>query len=136
MKDVTKRGEVVLDSFLGSGTTLIACDRTGAGVPWDRVRPRLRRCRSEPLSRHDRRRAGHGRNRRDVRLGSTSARLRKERPPWIREDAPATMTSATPSHRRAPSSNLATRPLADRGKRSSSMRPIKSSKMFSLKWSL
>ncbi|ANP46734.1 hypothetical protein ATE48_12820 [Candidatus Viadribacter manganicus] len=27
--DVTKRGEIVLDTFLGSGTTLIACERTG-----------------------------------------------------------------------------------------------------------
>lgn len=38
IKDVTKRGEVVLDSFLGSGTTLIACDRTGRvcrGIEFD-----------------------------------------------------------------------------------------------------
>ena len=27
--DVTRRGEAVLDAFLGSGTTLIACERTG-----------------------------------------------------------------------------------------------------------
>lgn len=27
--DVTRRGELVLDAFLGSGTTLIACERTG-----------------------------------------------------------------------------------------------------------
>jgi DNA modification methylase len=27
--DVTRRGDVVLDLFLGSGTTLIACERTG-----------------------------------------------------------------------------------------------------------
>jgi len=27
--DVTKRGEIVLDTFLGSGTTLIACQRAG-----------------------------------------------------------------------------------------------------------
>ena len=27
--DVTRRGDVVLDAFLGSGTTLIACERTG-----------------------------------------------------------------------------------------------------------
>jgi len=27
--DVTRRGEIVLDGFLGSGTTLIACERTG-----------------------------------------------------------------------------------------------------------
>lgn len=27
--DVSARGDVVLDSFLGSGTTLIACERTG-----------------------------------------------------------------------------------------------------------
>lgn len=27
--DVTKRGEIVLDTFLGSGTTLIACERSG-----------------------------------------------------------------------------------------------------------
>ena len=29
IKDVTRRGEVVLDLFLGSGTTLVAADRTG-----------------------------------------------------------------------------------------------------------
>jgi DNA modification methylase len=29
IKDVSCRGEIVLDSFLGSGSTLIACERTG-----------------------------------------------------------------------------------------------------------
>lgn len=29
VKDVTRRGDIVLDSFLGSGTTLIACERAG-----------------------------------------------------------------------------------------------------------
>ena len=29
IKDVTRRGDTVLDSFLGSGTTLIACERAG-----------------------------------------------------------------------------------------------------------
>jgi DNA modification methylase len=29
IKDVTKRGDIVLDWFLGSGTTLVACERTG-----------------------------------------------------------------------------------------------------------
>jgi hypothetical protein len=29
IQDVTRRGDVVLDIFLGSGTTLIACERTG-----------------------------------------------------------------------------------------------------------
>jgi len=29
VQDVTRRGELVLDSFLGSGTTLIACERSG-----------------------------------------------------------------------------------------------------------
>ena len=29
IQDVTRRGEVVLDIFLGSGTTLIAAERTG-----------------------------------------------------------------------------------------------------------
>jgi DNA modification methylase len=29
IQDVTKRGELVLDAFLGSGTTLIACERSG-----------------------------------------------------------------------------------------------------------
>jgi DNA modification methylase len=29
IKDVTRRGDLVVDSFLGSGTTLIACERTG-----------------------------------------------------------------------------------------------------------
>jgi hypothetical protein len=29
IRDVTRRGELVVDTFLGSGTTLIACERTG-----------------------------------------------------------------------------------------------------------
>lgn len=29
IRDVTRRGDVVLDTFLGSGTSLIACERTG-----------------------------------------------------------------------------------------------------------
>ena len=29
IKDVTRRGDLVLDTFLGSGTTLIAAERTG-----------------------------------------------------------------------------------------------------------
>ncbi|MGE7199938.1 DNA methyltransferase [Brevundimonas naejangsanensis] len=29
IKDVTKRGQLVLDAFLGSGTTLIAAERAG-----------------------------------------------------------------------------------------------------------
>ena len=29
IKDVTKRGEIVLDGFGGSGTTLLAAERTG-----------------------------------------------------------------------------------------------------------
>lgn len=29
IKDVTKRGQLVLDAFLGSGTTLIAAERSG-----------------------------------------------------------------------------------------------------------
>ena len=29
IQDVTRRGDLVLDSFLGSGTSLIACERSG-----------------------------------------------------------------------------------------------------------
>jgi hypothetical protein len=29
IRDVTRRGDLVIDTFLGSGTTLIACERTG-----------------------------------------------------------------------------------------------------------
>ncbi len=29
IRDVTRRDELVIDTFLGSGTTLIACERTG-----------------------------------------------------------------------------------------------------------
>ncbi|MEO9670761.1 MAG: site-specific DNA-methyltransferase, partial [Marinomonas sp.] len=29
MRDVTKRGDIVLDAFLGSGTTILAAERTG-----------------------------------------------------------------------------------------------------------
>jgi len=29
LQDVTRRGDLVLDTFLGSGTTLIAAERTG-----------------------------------------------------------------------------------------------------------
>jgi DNA modification methylase len=29
IQDVTRRGDLVLDSFFGSGTTLLACERCG-----------------------------------------------------------------------------------------------------------
>ncbi len=53
--DVTRRGDLVLDLFLGSGTTLMAAERTA--LPWARHRSGLCRCGDRTLVGEDRPRA-------------------------------------------------------------------------------
>jgi DNA modification methylase len=43
IRDCSRRGEIVLDPFGGSGTTLIAAEKTGSASPTGRVRSRLLR---------------------------------------------------------------------------------------------
>ena len=43
IRDCSRRGEIVLDAFGGSGSTLIAAEKTGRCCPPDRVRPALLR---------------------------------------------------------------------------------------------
>ena len=64
--DVTRRGDIVLDPFLGSGATLMACERTGRRCCGLRTRPALlRRHRSSLASLH-RRGGAAGDDRRDL----------------------------------------------------------------------
>jgi DNA modification methylase len=39
LQDVTRRGDLVLDAFLGSGTTLIAAERSGRGFRGTEIDP-------------------------------------------------------------------------------------------------
>ena len=47
IRDCSRRKAIILDPFLGSGTTLIAAEKTGRAVA-DRNRPALLRCRAAP----------------------------------------------------------------------------------------
>ena len=53
--DCSARGDIVLDAFLGSGTTLIAAERTGRRCQWNGARPRLCRHDRPSLAGTDRR---------------------------------------------------------------------------------
>ncbi len=48
--DCSNRGGIVLDSFLGSGTTLLAAERTGRNLSWHRAGPGLCRHRDPTLA--------------------------------------------------------------------------------------
>ncbi len=48
--DCSKRDGLVLDPFLGSGTTVIAAESTGRRASRARARPALRRLRRSPLA--------------------------------------------------------------------------------------
>ena len=52
-QDVTKRGDLVFDMFLGSGTSLIAAERTGRRFPRVRHRSSLCRCCGRALGADD-----------------------------------------------------------------------------------
>ena len=60
IQDVTRRGDLVLDIFLGSGTTLIAAERTGRRFRGLRHRSGLCRRRDRTLGADDRRHADPG----------------------------------------------------------------------------
>ena len=50
MKDCTRRQDIVLDTFCGSGTTLLAAERVGRRAYWTGARAPIRRCRHPPLA--------------------------------------------------------------------------------------
>ena len=54
IRDCTRRGDLVLDAFAGSGTTIIAAENTGRVGLCSRARPRLCRGRDRPLGETDR----------------------------------------------------------------------------------
>jgi len=51
LRDVTKRGQVVLDTFLGSGSTLMAAQETGRNSCGVEFGPAVRRCHDPPAGR-------------------------------------------------------------------------------------
>jgi len=53
--DASARGDIVLDPFLGSGTTVIAAERTGRPLLRAGARSRLSRYRHSPPAEPDRR---------------------------------------------------------------------------------
>ena len=74
--DLSDRGDIVIDPFLGSGSTLMAAHKTGRALPRRRTRSALCRCDRPPL----RGRNGHGRDpRRDWRDVSRLLTARRAR---------------------------------------------------------
>ena len=73
LKDCSKRGGIVLDPFVGSGTTLLAAEKTGRIGRCHRARPALRRRRHRPLAGTDRPGRGPCRERQDVRRAGRAA---------------------------------------------------------------
>ena len=67
IRDCSRRGEIVLDRFGGSGTTLIAAEKTGRHRPADRVRPALLRHHRPALGAVDRQARGARGHRRELR---------------------------------------------------------------------
>ena len=50
MRDCSRRGDIVLDPFMGSGTTIMAAERVGRRGYRSRTRSALCRCRGPPLA--------------------------------------------------------------------------------------
>ena len=73
IKDCSKRGEIVLDAFGGSGTTLMPPSRPKRGTA-GRDRSALRRRDDPALAGPDRQEGDARRHRRDLRVGRPAAR--------------------------------------------------------------
>ena len=65
--DLTHRGDIVLDPFLGSGSTLMACEEDGPDLPRHRTRSALCRRHHSPVSKRDRTACNFGEDWRNVR---------------------------------------------------------------------
>ena len=106
IRDVTKRGDIVLDTFMGSGSTLMAAEETGRSRRRDRSRPALCRCRGPTLAGHTRRDAVHTETGEpfDVRAKRLAARSKEDQHGQLRMTMDGSATSArqsTPSSSRA-----------------------------------
>ena len=55
IRDVTHPGEIVLDAFMGSGTTILGAERTKRKAFGIEIEPEVRRCRDPALGKDDRR---------------------------------------------------------------------------------
>ena len=104
IKDCSKRNGLILDPFLGSGTTVLAAEVTGRRAAGLELDPRYVDCAIRRWQQSDRQRRGSGRDRRDLRDGCRSARRGEQGGgPWLR-----TMRSATASRRSTRASRRAT----------------------------
>ena len=133
MRDCSRRGDIVLDPFMGSGTTILAAERVGRRGLRPRDRSALRRCRGPTLAELHQARRGPEGDRSDIRRGGRC-------PPEVTEDrnedavrrpragfggamttrdqssAPQDAESATASHRASTSSSRAQRQSEGRPK--------------------
>jgi len=66
IKDVSKRKAVVLDPFGGSGTTIIAAEKTGRRARAIELEPKIRGCRGAPVGALHRQDGGARRDRPDL----------------------------------------------------------------------
>jgi DNA modification methylase len=77
LKDCSKRGGIVLDPFVGSGTTLLAAEKTGRLGRAIELDPHYVGRRHRPLADADRPRSGPCRERQDVRRAGRGGAVRR-----------------------------------------------------------